>query len=150
VESLSRFPQRENPRDSWPAWTDAHVWVPTEPEPDPVATPRGAERVTLGRMEDFYAGYPAGAFSDAVYVEHRVGDEVLAFRAFLTHAEARRYAASLWGEGGCDPDTESTLDDTLTPLQYWLLTADPDPEQSPSGHWRRPGEDEPRDINPLG
>jgi hypothetical protein len=143
VDSVSRFPQRPNPADSWPAWTDAHTWELTEPDdlvavevaPEPLPGPMS---VTVGRLADFYPNSAPGTFSHAVYVQWTIGDQLQAIRAFLTLGEARRYAASLWGEGGC-ADNESTLEDeTLSGREWWLLTAGPEPEPRGDGSWTIP------------
>jgi hypothetical protein len=136
MASVSRFPNQPNPRDSWPAWTDADTWELSEPEPETAA--HGTESITVGRLADFYPRSAPDLFSTAVYVERKIDDEVIEFRAFLTHVEARRYAAALWGEGGC-ADNESTLEDeTLSRLEWWLLTAGPEPEPRGDGSWTIP------------
>jgi hypothetical protein len=139
MASVSRFDRQPNPRDSWPAWTGEIRFTIAEPDVEPEREPLpGPMSVTIGRLADFYPNSAPGAFSDAVYVQWTIGDQLQAFRAFLTLGEARRYAASIFGSGGC-ADNESTLEsETLTPMQHWLLVAGPDPEPCGDGRWMLP------------
>ena len=125
---------------TWPAWTDEFVWEPNEP------TPHSAESISVGTLAQLTGQADDGR--GAFYVEHRVDGEIIEFRPFGTHAEARRHAARLFGEGGAVDGESSPFEIelvTTSALDHFLAGAcpDPEPELSVSGRWVEPGFDTP-------
>jgi hypothetical protein len=130
-------------------FADDFTHYPDEAPESPLAIEHdgfaGAESVTVGTLAHFYPDQDA-VRSDTLFVEHRIGGEIVEFKPFETVREARRHAALIFGQGGSAEGEKSPLmAATVSALAYWTDNAcpEPEPELSLSGQWVMPSYDTP-------